>query len=133
MLPVSHSFTGYDYQEKDKRMPEAAYWASYAGYKMQDAVKTLKYFDWAVKDEERAKFVMQYACEAYNWQKDEQAYLIMLKRGFDDYPDFLTSSLDWLITIIRKSVRTLHCIMRRRHWRSTRMVKYSFLPSRLPY
>ena len=81
-------FTGYDYQEKDKRMPEAAYWASYAGYKMQDAVKTLKYFDWAVKDEERAKFVMQYACEAYCWQQNEQAYLAMLKRGFAAYPDF---------------------------------------------
>lgn len=81
-------FKGYDYNKTDKRLPETAYWASYAGYKMQDAPKTLKYFDMAVKDTSKASYAMQYACEAYRWQQNEQAYLAMLKRGFAAYPDF---------------------------------------------
>ena len=81
-------FSGYDYDETDARMAEAAYWASYAGYKMQDASRTLRYLDEAVKDTARARYAMQYACEAYRWQQDEDAYLLMLKRGFETYPDF---------------------------------------------
>ena len=81
-------FTGYDYHKKDKRMPEAAYWASYAGYKMQDAPRTLRYFEEAVRDTSKACYVIQYACEAYRWQQDEGAYLQMLKRGFETYPDY---------------------------------------------
>ncbi|MBQ7420360.1 MAG: hypothetical protein IJV17_06470 [Prevotella sp.] len=81
-------FTGYDYPQKDPRIPEVAYWAEYAGYKMQDATLTLRYFDEAVRDTAKARYAMQYACEAYRWQKDEQRYLEMLKRGFDRYPDF---------------------------------------------
>ncbi len=81
-------FTGYDYHKKDKRMPEAAYWASYAGYKMQDAPRTLRYFEKAVRDTSKACYAIQYACEAYRWQQDEGAYLQMLKRGFETYPDY---------------------------------------------
>ena len=81
-------FTGYDYHQTDKRMAEAAYWAEYAGYKMQDATRTLRYFDEAVTDTAKARFAMQYACEAYRWLQDDEAYLMMLKRGFATYPDF---------------------------------------------
>lgn len=80
-------FTGYDYHLTDKRMAEAAYWAVYAGYKMQDAERTLHYFDLAVRDTSKASNVMLYACEAYRWQEDLGNYLAMLKRGFEAYPD----------------------------------------------
>lgn len=81
-------FSGYDYDETDARMAEAAYWASYAGYKMQDASRTLRYYDEAVKDTARASYAMQYACEAYRWQGDEEDYLKTLQRGFAAYPEF---------------------------------------------
>jgi len=81
-------FTGYDYNKKDTRMPETAYWATFAGYKMQDASRTLRYCKEAVKDKERAKYAMQYACEAYHWQDDETDYLKMLQQGFAAYPEF---------------------------------------------
>lgn len=81
-------FTGYDYHQKDKRITQAAYWATYAGYKLQDAERTLRYHEEALGDEEKARFVMQYACEAYRWQGDEKAYVAMLKRGYEAYPEF---------------------------------------------
>lgn len=81
-------FSGYDYDETDDRMAEAAYWASYAGYKMQDASRTLRYYDEAVKDTARARYAMQYACEAYRWQGDEEDYLKTLQQGFAAYPEF---------------------------------------------
>ena len=81
-------FEGYNYSKNDKRMAEAAYWAESAGYRMQDAERTLRYLDLAVTDTAKARYAMQYACEAYRWQKDEAAYLAALKRGFKAYPDF---------------------------------------------
>ncbi len=81
-------FTGYNYSSKDTRIPEAAYWASYAGYRMQNAPLTLRYFDEAVRDTAKAKYVIQYACEAYRWQQNTSAYLEMLKRGFENSPEF---------------------------------------------
>ena len=80
-------FTGYKYAAADSLMPQAAYWASYAGYRMQDAERTLCYFDIAVRDTSKARFAIQYACEAYLWQHDDTANLAMLKRGFSNYPD----------------------------------------------
>ena len=82
-------FTGYDYANTDEeRMAESAYWAEYAGYKMQDAERTLCYFDLAVTDTARAKFAIQYASEAYRWQQNIPAYVETLKRGFESYPDY---------------------------------------------
>ena len=80
-------FTGYDYHTTDARMPEAAYWAEYAGYRMQDAERVLKYYELAESDTAKAKFAIQYACEAYRWQQKEDAYLQKLKEGFHRYPD----------------------------------------------
>ena len=81
-------FSGYDYDKTDTRMAETAYWASYAGYKMQDVSRTLRYFDEAVKDTAKARYALQYACEAYRWQEDEEDYLKTLQRGFAAYPEF---------------------------------------------
>lgn len=81
-------FTGYDYRQKDARMPEAAYWATFAGYKMQDAERTLRFRQLADRDTAKAKFALQYVCEAYRWQHHDAAYLEHLKQGFRRYPDF---------------------------------------------
>lgn len=81
-------FTGYDYQQKDTRLPEVAYWATFAGYKMHDVEQTLRYSRLVERDTVRAKFALQYACEAYRWQNNDAAYLETLKRGFSHYPDF---------------------------------------------
>ena len=81
-------FSGYEYDKTDTRMAETAYWASYAGYKMQDVSRTLRYFDEAVKDTAKARYALQYACEAYRWQEDEEDYLKTLQRGFAANPEF---------------------------------------------
>ena len=81
-------FTGYDYLQKDARMPEAAYWATFAGYKLQDAERTLRYSELAERDTTKEKFALQYVCEAYRWQNNDAAYLETLKRGFSRYPDY---------------------------------------------
>ena len=81
-------FMDYDYRMTDARFAEAAYWAEYAGYKMQDASRTLRYFDVAVQDTAKARYAMQYACEAYRWQENEEDYVKMLQRGFATYPGF---------------------------------------------
>ena len=80
-------FANRHYATTDSLMPAAAYWASYAGYRMQDASRTLRYFDLAVQDTSKAHYTMQYACEASLWQHDEAAHLAMLKRGVEAYPD----------------------------------------------
>ena len=81
-------FTNYDYLKKDARMPEAAYWATFAGYKMQDAERTLRYRQLADRDTAKAMFALQYVCEAYRWQNNDAAYVESLKQGFNRYPDF---------------------------------------------
>ena len=81
-------FESYQYQKTDTLLSEVAYWACYTGHKMHDAEHTLRYFDCAVKDTAKARYAIQYACEAYHWQGDEANYLNMLKRGFGQYPEF---------------------------------------------
>lgn len=80
-------FAGYNYATTDSMMAQAAYWATFAGYRMQDAALTLRYLDLAVRDTSKAHYAMQYACEAYRWQKDDDSYLAMLHRGFESYPE----------------------------------------------
>ena len=43
-------FTGYKYLTNDQRMPTAAYWATYCGFRMEDAPRTLAYSELALKD-----------------------------------------------------------------------------------
>ena len=81
-------FTGYDYAKNDASMPKAAYWATLAGYRMQDAERTLRYSQLALTDTSKAVFVRQYICEAYLWQKDDAAYLQALEDGFSHHPEY---------------------------------------------
>ena len=81
-------FTGYDYNARDKRMPEAAYWATFSAYKQHDPELTLRYQNTALLDSSRAAFTLQYVAEAYLWQNDRDLYLTTLQEGFRRFPQF---------------------------------------------
>ncbi len=81
-------FEAYQYDSLDTRLPEAAYWATYCGYKMQDAVLTLRYHKLALKDESKADFTLQFVAEARKWLKDDELYVKTMEEGFRRYPDF---------------------------------------------
>ena len=80
-------FTGYDYLKNDSLMVEAAYWATYCGYKLQQPDATLKYRELALRDSAKREFTLQYICEAYRQQENDSALLAALKTGFEEYPE----------------------------------------------
>lgn len=81
-------FTGYKYDETDKNMPSAAYWAVYCGYKLQDPKATLHYAYWALKDTVHYQYMLQYLAETYKMEKDTMRYISVLEEGFKKYPRF---------------------------------------------
>jgi len=81
-------FSDYKYIETDSLRSTAAYWATFCGYKMQDAEKILKHSDLALADTSKAQFTLQYKCDAYQLQKNDSAYYRTLKEGFKRYPDY---------------------------------------------
>lgn len=81
-------FEAYHYQQKDSLLPTAAYWATLCGFRMQDAERTLKYSQLALKDSAKANFTLQYMCEAYQWQKNDSAYIQALAEGYERYPEY---------------------------------------------
>ena len=81
-------FASYGYADSDQRMPEAAYWATYCGYRMNDAVLTLRYHQLALQDSARADFTLQFIAEARRWLKDEELYMATLQEGFRRFPQF---------------------------------------------
>ena len=80
-------FTGYNYQQTDQQLPQAAYWATMCGNKLRDASRTLIYSELAKKDMKKRPFTMQYICEAYQLLKDDARYAAALHEGFDSYPE----------------------------------------------
>lgn len=81
-------FADYHYDSIDTRMPEAAYWATYCAYKQNDAVRTLRYRNLALRDSSKANFTLQYIAEARRWLNDKELYLKTLEEGFRRYPTF---------------------------------------------
>lgn len=81
-------FQAYHYDSLDTRMPEAAYWATYCGYKQQDPVLTLRYSKQALQDTTKADFTLQFIAEARRWLKDNELYVKTLEEGFRRYPQF---------------------------------------------
>lgn len=79
-------FSDYSYAANDKRMAEAAYWATYCGFKMGNADLTLKYAEAALEDTVKESFTLQYIVEAYKSQKNDSAYFAYLSRGFEHFP-----------------------------------------------
>ncbi len=70
----------------DTRLPEAAYWTTYSGYRQQDAVRTLRYRHQALRDTSKTEHTLQYVAEARRWLKDDSLYLATLQQGFCQYP-----------------------------------------------
>ena len=81
-------FTSHKYLETDPRMAEAAYWATYSGYKMSDAQKALQYHSLAMNDTLHNRFALQYTAEAHHWLNNDSAYIATLEEGFSRYPLF---------------------------------------------
>ena len=81
-------FSTYRYDSLDTRMPEAAYWATFCGYRMQNAVLTLRYRKLALCDSAKANFTLQYIAEARRWLNDQELYLKTLEEGFRRFPTF---------------------------------------------
>ena len=85
---VKPMFARYQYAERDKRLPEAAYWASYCGYKLEKPQLTLRHTYQALKDSVHLPYILQYLAETYKLEKDTARYVQTLKDGFSKYPKF---------------------------------------------
>ena len=85
---VKPMFARYQYAERDKRLPEAAYWASYCGYKLEKPQLTLRHAYQALKDSVHLPYMLQYLSETYKLEKDTARYVQTLKDGFSKYPKF---------------------------------------------
>ena len=81
-------FAANNYELTDSMLPVAAYWATFCGFKLQDAEMTLRHAERALKDTAKAKFTLQYICEAYRLQQNDSAYVATLVDGFHRYPDY---------------------------------------------
>lgn len=81
-------FGRFNYDETDTRMPEAAYWAVYCGYKMKDPRKTFHHTYLALKDTAHYHLMLQYLAETYKLEEDTARYVKTLREGFDKYPTF---------------------------------------------
>lgn len=81
-------FKSYNYYSKDKRIPEAAYWSVYCGYKMKNTKLTLHNTYLALKDTTHYVYMLQYLSESYLLEKDTIRYLSTINEGFEKYPRF---------------------------------------------
>ena len=81
-------FKSYNYMEKDKHLPTAAYYAVYSGYKMKNPKATLHHSYMALKDTVHYNYMLQDLAEAYALEKDTARYVASLKEGFKRVPTF---------------------------------------------
>lgn len=79
-------FSGHDLMNTDSRMGEAAYWATYSGYRMGDPVLTLRHHEFARRDTTKLEYTLQYVAEAWQWLGDGQRYEEILWEGFAFFP-----------------------------------------------
>ena len=80
-------FTGYDYLKHDSLMIQAAYWATFCGYRLLQPDATLRYHELALRDTAKREFTLQYVCEAYRQQQNDSALLVALRQGYEEYPE----------------------------------------------
>lgn len=80
-------FTDYHYSERDTLMKEAAYWATYTGFRESLPAHTLKYAELALQDTAKLSFTLQYIAEAYSQLQDDSLYVNTLREGFRHYPE----------------------------------------------
>ena len=79
-------FTDHDLMNTDTRVGEAAYWATYCGYRMNDPVLTLRHHELARRDTTKLDYTLQYVAEAWKQLGDKQRYAEILWEGFAFYP-----------------------------------------------
>lgn len=79
-------FADYHYDEYDRKLPEAAYWATFCGYKAGKPDYTLKYAELARRDTAHLQYALRNITEAYIAKKDEQGCVQTLREGFRQYP-----------------------------------------------
>ena len=79
-------FTAWRLDSTDNRLAEAAYWATYTGYRMTDPVLTLRHSRQALGYALKADYTLQYMAEAWRWLKDDSMYVATLREGFSRYP-----------------------------------------------
>lgn len=78
-------FAGYDFSS-DKKLARAAFLSMYCGYKLNDAKRTMKYKDLAMRDSANLDYAFQYIAETYRIQKDTAHFVETLHEGFMNYP-----------------------------------------------
>ena len=78
-------FTGYDFSG-EPRMAEAAYWATYSGYRMAEPILALRYRDLALGDTAKRSWTLQYVAESWKSLNDDSMYVATLWQGFREYP-----------------------------------------------
>lgn len=78
-------FSDFHYDDADSRLPQAASYAVFCGYKLQDADKTMRYVDLARRDTARLEMLYQYLAETYKAGGDTVAYVSMLREGVGRY------------------------------------------------
>jgi hypothetical protein len=81
-------FRKYKYNDNDHKLPVAAYWAVYCGYKMKDSKATLHHAYLALKDTTHYVYMLQYLADTYKLEGDTTRYVSSLKEGFSKYPLF---------------------------------------------
>jgi len=80
-------FSGYDLSAAaDRRLPEAAYWATYSAYRLQQPVQTLRYRQLALLDSTKRDMTLQYVAEAWRALRDDSMYVATLTDGFREFP-----------------------------------------------
>lgn len=79
-------FQSYDYAVKDKRLPSAAFYALYSGYRANDHAATLRYKQLAETDTARLQLILQYVADTYRAEGDTVGYVATLEKGFDGNP-----------------------------------------------
>lgn len=79
-------FSGYGYANGDRRMPTAAFYSVYCGYKENNAAHTLMYADMAQADTARLDITYQYMADTYRSQADTARCVEVLQSGFARYP-----------------------------------------------
>lgn len=75
-------FEGYDFESSDNRMGEAAYWATYCGYRMDDPMMCLRYADLARRDTSKLEYTLQYMTESGRKLSNDSLYRSTLWEGF---------------------------------------------------
>ena len=77
-------FSAYAEQNADSLYANAAFWATFCGYKTSRADSVLRHSGLALQDKRFRRRVFMYISEAYLWKKDTAKYVETLKMGFHE-------------------------------------------------